>query len=614
IWDAETGEQEGTSMEHKGRVYGLAVTRDGKRILSGGLDQRIKVWDVETHEIINEEWRSHTDWILCIAMSPDDQLAASGDCSGKLLIRETKESGLGEIKHSIGAGRPVRSLCFSPNGEKLACAVGDFVGKPGVIHVYDVDSGKLVLGPIKGHKDIVSCLLWSLDGSQLFSASYDCTIRCWNSNTGESIGDPWKGHTDEVYSLSLSPDGTKIVSASYDKTVRFWYACSGDPIDQPVQHDHGLHAVTFSPSSEFVASGGDDKVFVWRVPWWDDTRKQVILVAAAMDADSSTGSVVKTPAAFKQPITDTPWNLADIRSNFAHDITGYVVRDGEEPFAFGSFGDIYRGKLRLNGNSIDVAIKAIRTYSADGDDDHAQRDKRIRRELRTWVNLEHINVLPLFGTTMNFGRFPAMVCPWLENGSLTSYLERRNDTLTTAEILALLGDAAAGLQYLHSQSVVHGDLSGSNVLIGGNGRACISDFGLSILLTQLGGSTYATSRRAEGTLRWSAPELLDLEVPADEVHVFPTFQTDVYSFGSLMLQVLTGKVPYHYYIRDAQVLSAVSRGIIPQRPNRALVTDRQWMFMQRCWMPVGVGEPRPSDDEIVEFVRQELVRLENATS
>jgi WD40 repeat protein len=40
IWDVETGEQEGRSMEHEGGVYGLAVTRDGKRILSGGDDKR----------------------------------------------------------------------------------------------------------------------------------------------------------------------------------------------------------------------------------------------------------------------------------------------------------------------------------------------------------------------------------------------------------------------------------------------------------------------------------------------------------------------------------------------------------------------------------------------
>jgi WD40 repeat protein len=274
IWDVENGEQEGTAMEHESWVEGLAVTRDGKKVLSGGDDKRIMVWDVETHELI-EEWEDETGCIWCIAVSPDDQFAAGGDLKGKIVIREIEESG--RIRHSIKAGSAVLSLCFSPNGEKLACAVGNTLGEPGVIQVYDVEKGELVLGPIKGHRDWVRCVLWSLDGSLLFSASDDRTIRCWNSDTGESIGEPWEGHTDRVNSLSLSPDGTKLASASSDNTVRFWVAQSGDTIDQPLQHDDIAFAVTFSPSGEFVASGGNDlKVSMWRMPWWDDSQKQVI--------------------------------------------------------------------------------------------------------------------------------------------------------------------------------------------------------------------------------------------------------------------------------------------------------------------------------------------------
>ncbi|KAF8839968.1 WD40 repeat-like protein [Paxillus ammoniavirescens] len=272
MWNVETGEQEGTTMEHEDRVYGLAVTRNGKRILSGGEDKRTKVWDVETHELI-EEWKNDTGDIWCIAVSPDDQLAASGGEKGEIVIREIQEGG--RIRHSIKTSSAVLSLCFSPKGEKLACTVGNSAGEPGTIHVYDVESGELVLSPIEGHEDIINCVIWSLDGSQLFSASFDHTIRCWNSDAGESIGEPWKGHTYWVYSLSLSPDGAQLASASYDKTVRFWDAQSGDPIGQPLQHDNDVCAVTFSSSSEFVASGGkDNKVSIWRVPWWDNSQKQ----------------------------------------------------------------------------------------------------------------------------------------------------------------------------------------------------------------------------------------------------------------------------------------------------------------------------------------------------
>ncbi|KIJ13540.1 hypothetical protein PAXINDRAFT_80943 [Paxillus involutus ATCC 200175] len=261
IWNVESGEQEGTSMEHEEVVYGLAVTRNGERIVSGGMDMRIKVWDVATHELI-EEWESHTRGsIWSIALSPDDQLAASGDSHGKIVIREMEEGG--EIRHAIETGGEVRvnSLCFSPNGEKLACVANKDAGGNYAIQIFDVESGELILGSIH-HEHWVRCVIWSFDGSQLFSASDDHTIRCWNSETAEPIGQPWTGHTDMVTWLSLSPDGKRLASTSVDQTVRFWDVHSGDPVARPLQHDDHLMKVTFSPSGEFVASG---TVRIWDV-------------------------------------------------------------------------------------------------------------------------------------------------------------------------------------------------------------------------------------------------------------------------------------------------------------------------------------------------------------
>ncbi|KAF9238962.1 kinase-like domain-containing protein [Melanogaster broomeanus] len=317
------------------------------------------------------------------------------------------------------------------------------------------------------------------------------------------------------------------------------------------------------------------------------------------------------------------------RSNFASDLTDYVKREGNDPIASGGYGDVYRGTFRVQGRSIDVAVKAIRTYTAD-DEDYPGKKKILRREIKVWLSLNHVNVVPLFGTTMDFGRFPAMVCPWLENGQLSSYLERRRDNLTTGEMLTLLSDVAVGLQYLHSQSVVHGDLSGSNVLIDDKGRACITDFGLSMLLSELGGSTFATSVQAGGTLRWAAPENmhLNMQVSGENVpKISPTTRSDIYSLGRIMLQVrryrdscseamglrkikvLTGKIPYHYYPVDARVVLAISQGENPQRPDLAAITDRRWAFIQKCWSTVDEGHSRPSDEEVVEFMRDELVQM-----
>ncbi|KAG1870696.1 kinase-like domain-containing protein [Suillus subalutaceus] len=181
--------------------------------------------------------------------------------------------------------------------------------------------------------------------------------------------------------------------------------------------------------------------------------------------------------------------------------------------------------------SVDVAVKDIRTT------DHAADMKavnRLFREIRLWLKLKHENVVPLWGVTDGAGSVPALVSPWLENGALTGFLQRKHETLSSSEKIALLRDVARGLQYLHSKSIVHGDLSGNNVLVDASGKALLTDFGLSVLLSER--STQASlPTKPGGSARWMAPESLGI---GDEGHGSPVFSTtsDIYSFGGIMLQ------------------------------------------------------------------------------
>jgi WD40 repeat protein len=264
VWNLESGEQEGTPMEHESEIKGFAVTRDGTKAISGDEDGNIKVWNVESHELV-KEW-THQESSPEIAISPDDRLVAVGAWRVGIYTMEGSQ-----VNRSIKVGKAVWSMCFSPDGNKLACGTRDD------IHVYDVVNSTLVLGPLRGHEKRVSCMLWSRDGSTLSSGSYDKTIRCWNSDTGEQIGHPWTGHTDRIRSLSLSPDGSILASASVDYTVRFWDATTGNPVGQHLQHDTLVHAVRFSPSGDSVASAGwDGNIYLWRAPWLNLITQQVI--------------------------------------------------------------------------------------------------------------------------------------------------------------------------------------------------------------------------------------------------------------------------------------------------------------------------------------------------
>ena len=259
VWNLQSGE--GTPMEHDDKITSLAVTRDGTTIISSGDGGGIKVWDVESHKLV-KAW-THRETSPVIAISPDN-IAAGGRTVGIYTAE-------GEWVNSAKTGSFAACLSFSPDGNRLAC------GTQKDIRIYDVKTGTLVLGPLEDHDDEVIDMLWSRDGSRLFSASFDKTIRCWDSNTGEQIGQPWRGHTGIIYSLSLSPDGTLLASASFDQTVRFWDTTRGRPVGQGLQHYTEVYSVCFSPCGEFVASGvWDENIYLWRVPRPNSIQHRVI--------------------------------------------------------------------------------------------------------------------------------------------------------------------------------------------------------------------------------------------------------------------------------------------------------------------------------------------------
>jgi hypothetical protein len=63
----------------------------------------------------------------------------------------------------------------------------------------------------------------------------------------------------------------------------------------------------------------------------------------------------------------------------------------------------------------------------------------VRRELKVWARLEHDCILPLWGVADNFGPYPAMICPWVDGGALTVYLERHQDSLSPQDKFSLVG-------------------------------------------------------------------------------------------------------------------------------------------------------------------------------
>ncbi|KZP04137.1 kinase-like protein [Athelia psychrophila] len=289
------------------------------------------------------------------------------------------------------------------------------------------------------------------------------------------------------------------------------------------------------------------------------------------------------------------------------DLTGQIAYG--TPTIFGGHADVSRGIWRVHRNQPSVAVKVIRSPAASSTEYELKRyDKRRRREVQVWKRLRHQNIVHLLGTATDFPcrmlqgspRPVALVSPWMERGNLKDLLSR-GSIYSISDLLQLLCGVAEGLNYLHCKSVIHADLHPGNILIHDDGHPCLTDFGQSSINAEFAGTSYFSTTMC-AAIRWCAPELIPPQ--GGVIGFIPrlTSACDIFSFGNVMLQVLSNKLPYYNIERDSYVLISM-RNQRPERPPR--LSDVHWEFIQSCW---GFT---PSSRPTAGMVHQSLLTLCN---
>ncbi|KAG1728734.1 kinase-like domain-containing protein [Suillus paluster] len=281
-------------------------------------------------------------------------------------------------------------------------------------------------------------------------------------------------------------------------------------------------------------------------------------------------------------------------------LTGQIEGKGPYPTAYGGYFDVWKCSWMRDSGAIEVAVKSVRVHGNDLN--REGKSKRLGTAIEGWLRLDHDNILPVFGMALGFGPLPALVCPWMKNGTLTRYLEQSDHQITASTRKARLLEVISGVRYLHDHGVIHGSLSGSNVFIDDSGRACVADFGMAALLMEFSSESHFSSSIG-GAVRWIGPELFQVPDKSSNFVGFPSTQGDVYSFGCIMLQVLSGKVPYHYFHRDTQIFFAISTGVKPVQPDSSCVNNAQWGIIQQCWLS-------PQERPTMEKLHSHLIELD----
>jgi len=271
--------------------------------------------------------------------------------------------------------------------------------------------------------------------------------------------------------------------------------------------------------------------------------------------------------------------------NEPKDLTGRVRKITDLYFAYGGFSEVYKGIYRdESGLPRDVAIKVIRGLSPTESNKEAVF-KRLNREALLWHKLKHPNVLEFFGVVHNMGSFFGLVSTYCEKGPVATYLD---DNPQTDRLDLILG-VAKGIEYLHEEGLIHGDIKGSNVLIADDGRPLLCDFGRSRIINHQG----HTTTNPAGSLRYMAPELIvrDMEELDDsdyvERHVrFLTKATDVYAFSMLSVEILSGEQPYPKIRNEFRITFRVPEGLRPIREDYQLsvLHEKIWGILELCWV------------------------------
>ncbi|KAJ7155408.1 kinase-like domain-containing protein [Mycena crocata] len=200
-----------------------------------------------------------------------------------------------------------------------------------------------------------------------------------------------------------------------------------------------------------------------------------------------------------------------------------------------------------------------------------------------------------------------MVSPWMRHGTILKHLAENGN----ANVERRLFEIAQGLEYLHSQDIIHGDLRGSNILVNDEWHACLADFGLAVFSD----ATAAThTSHHGGSVRWMSPELhYPQSCGLDSFQ--RTFKSDVYSFAFVCVELYTGKPPFSELSHDAAVMLRVMAKERPSRPcdasGRQLISDALWEVVEQCWSH-DISQ-RPSMARVVEMMQEgnEELRLES---
>lgn len=207
----------------------------------------------------------------------------------------------------------------------------------------------------------------------------------------------------------------------------------------------------------------------------------------------------------------------------------------------GSFGTAYKGKWHG-----DVAVKILKVV-----DPIPEQLQAFRNEVAILRKTQHVNIL-LFMEYMTKDN-QAIVTQWCEGSTLYKHLHVQETKFQMFQLIDIARQTAQGMDYLHAKNIIHRDMKSNNIFLHEGLTVKTGDFGLAAVKSHWSGLHQV--EQPNGSVLWVAPEVIQMQ---DNNPL--SFQSDVYSYGIVLYELMTGELPYSHINNREHVIFMVGRG------------------------------------------------------
>jgi WD40 repeat protein len=256
LWDISSGRERYTLGGYENIIWDVAInpvaiSPDGKYAISVSVDNTLKVWNLSNGRE-HRALKGHDGSINDLAISSNSQSVISASEDGTLIVWNIEN---GKRRYTLrGHDNAITAVKISPNGKLAVSASADRN-----LVVWNLQNGKKCL-TLKGHSEVINSIAISPDGMFVVSASDDNTLIVWNLHSGQQHC-VFTGHQSSVYSVAISQNALFVVSGSYDGTTKIWGIDKANELRTFKSHDGPVVSVAISSDNHLIVSASIGKIF-----------------------------------------------------------------------------------------------------------------------------------------------------------------------------------------------------------------------------------------------------------------------------------------------------------------------------------------------------------------